>query len=141
MQKRYFLFLLPFFLPAVLFSQTEKQETLRYEAIFKEFLLLTTAAAEAKDAEKLLEISDTFVKEHQSVRLARVFIWNKDLGTQTNILFHKDYPGINVRILLSEENVHYADESKINVTLRSDAVNVDFRPPANRIAYYLVFLR
>lgn len=119
-----------------LFAQSETPQTAQYEAVFKEFLSLTRAAAEGKDAETLLTITDNFEKEHHSLHLARVYIWNKDMGTQTNLLFRKEY-----RKGGSEETIHYRDESKINVAFASEAVMVDFRPRQNRISYRLVFLR
>lgn len=125
-----------FFAPLMLAAQTETRQVAQYETVFREYLSLTSSAAAAKDARKLLAITDSCERKQRQLRLAIVIIWNRDLSTQNNLLFMKQY-----RKLLSAEKIQYADESKINVTLESDHTLIDYRPRESKISYRLVFLR
>jgi hypothetical protein len=130
--------LFPLLAPLILAAQMETRQAAQYETVFREYLSLTSSAAAAKDAGKLLPITDSFEREHRQLRLAFVIIWNRDLGTQNNLLFSREY----VKATLSSlAKIHYADESKINVSLEPDHTLIDYRPRESKISYRLVFLR
>ncbi len=111
-------------------------QEIQYEALVKEYLALTRAAAEAKDEKKLLAITDTFERGHRPLLLASVYIWNRDLGTKTNLLFWKRY-----REVKSAAKIHFGDESKINVAFLSDCIMVTYRPPGKKVSCELIFER
>jgi hypothetical protein len=123
-----------------LLAQTDMQLTAQYESVFREYFSLTRSIAEAKDAAKILVITDKFEREHKNLHLAKAVIWNRDLETKNNVLFDKEYND-SMRQITSVEKIHYFDYSKIQVNVRPNHIFIDYSPREINISYRLYFLR